>query len=182
MNTDKSWNKNRLDELAADFNSVESRRKLMQEFGDYPDALWGENENAEKVMLSICKDGITARVFQKNQWVRVNEYDANGYMTGETYEDRWAERPKTDAAESDEELELSDEQTARNDEVYNAAYDFCKIMAEDENLEWNMEILGQLADFAADLLTGHGSKVRFPSVVTEPDGNQHIEEFYGEEG
>ena len=80
-----------------------------------------------------------------------------------------------------EELELTDEQTARNDEVYNAAYDFCKIMAEDENLEWNMEILGQLADFAAELLTGHGSKVRYPSVVTEPYGSQHIEEFYGVE-
>ena len=80
-----------------------------------------------------------------------------------------------------EELELSDEQTARNDEIYGAAYEFCKVMAEDENLEWNMEILGQLADFAADLLTGHGSKVRYPAVVTEPDGSQHIEEFYGEE-
>ena len=77
-------------------------------------------------------------------------------------------------------LELSDEQTARNDEIYGAAYGFCKVMAEDENLEWNMEILGQLADFAADLLTGHGSKVRYPAVVTEPDGSQHIEEFYGE--
>ena len=77
-------------------------------------------------------------------------------------------------------LELSDEQTARNDEIYGAAYEFCKVMAEDENLEWNMEILGQLADFAADLLTGHGCKVRYPAVVTEPDGSQHIEEFYGE--
>lgn len=152
---------------------------MVQEFGNYPDALWGENENGEKVMLSICKDGITARVFQKNQWVRVNEYDAKGYMTGETYEGRWAELPKAAEAESTEDLKLSDEQTARNDEVYNAAYDFCKIMAEDENLEWNMEILGQLADFAAELLTGHGSKVRYPSVVTEPDGRQHIEEFYG---
>ncbi len=79
-----------------------------------------------------------------------------------------------------EELELSDEQTARNDEIYGAAYEFCKVMAENENLEWNMEILGQLADFAAKLLTGHGSKVRYPSVVTEPDGSQHMEEFYGD--
>ena len=76
-------------------------------------------------------------------------------------------------------VELSDEQTARNDEIYGAAYEFCKVMAEDANLEWNMEILGQLADFAADLLTGHGSRVRYPAVVTEPDGSQHIEEFYG---
>ena len=79
------------------------------------------------------------------------------------------------------ELELSDEQVARNDEIYNAAFEFCKVLAEDKNLEWNMEILGQLADYAAELLTTHGSKVRFPSVVTEPDGSQHIEEFYDEE-
>ena len=173
--------KTRLDALAADFDNVESRRQMMQEFGDYPDALFGVNENGEKVMLSICKDGITVRVFQKNQWVRVNEYDAEGYMAGETYEGRWAELPKDAEAEPAEDLELSDEQSARNDEIYNAAYEFCKVMAEDEKLEWNMEILGQLADYAAELLTTHGSRLRYPSVVTEPDGSQHIEDFYGEE-
>ena len=178
---DKKLNKTRLDELAADFDNVASRRQMVQEFGDYPDALFGVNEKNEKVMLSIRKDGITERVFQANQWVRVNEYDANGYMTGETYEGRWAELPKAAEAESAEDLELSDKQSARNDEIYNAAFDFCKVMAEDENLEWNMEILGQLADYAAELLTTHGSRVRFPSVVTEPDGSQHIEDFYGEE-
>ena len=31
---DKNWNKARLDELAADFGSAASRRKLVQEFGD----------------------------------------------------------------------------------------------------------------------------------------------------
>ena len=177
----KKLNKTRLDELAADFDNVASRRQMMQEFGDYPDALFGVNEKDEKVMMSIRKDGITERVFQKNQWVRVNEYDANGYMTGETYEGRWAELPKDAEVEPAEDLELSDEQSTRNDEIYNAAFDFCKVMAEDENLEWNMEILGQLADYAAELLTSHGSRVRYPSVVTEPDGSQHIEEFYGEE-
>lgn len=178
---DKKLNKTRLDELAADFDNVASRRQMVQEFGDYPDALFGVNEKNEKVMLSIRKDGITERVFQANQWVRVNEYDANGYMTGETYEGRWAELPKAAEAESAEDLELSDEQSARNDEINNAAFDFCKVMAGDENLEWNMEILGQLADYAAELLTTHGSRVRYPSVVTDTDGSQHIEDFYGEE-
>ena len=178
---DKKLDKDRLNALAADFDNVASRRQMMQEFGDYPDALVGVNEKDEKVMLNICKDGITVRVFQKNQWVRVNEYDADGYMTGETYEGRWAELPKDTETEPAEDLELSDEQSARNDEIYNATYEFCKVMAEDENLEWNMEILGQLADHAAELLTSHGSRVRYPSVVTEPDGSQHIEEFYGEE-
>lgn len=177
---DKNWNKARLDELAADFGSASSRRKLVQEFGDYPDALWGNNENGEKVMLSIRKDGLTERVYQRNGWVRVNEYSAEGQMEGETYEGRWTECPKPTETEP-EELELSDAQIARNDEIYNAAFEFCKVMAEDENLEWNMEIIGQLADFAAELLTNHGSRVRFPAVVTEPDDTQHIEEYYGEE-
>ena len=177
---DKNWNKTRLDELAADFGNTASRRQLVREFGDYPDALWGTNENGEKVMLSIRKDGLTERVFQRNHWVRVNEYGAEGQMEGETYEGRWAECPKPTEVAS-EKLELSDEQIARNDEIYNAAFDFCKVVAEDDGLEWNMEILGQLADFAAELLTSHGSKVRFPSVVTESDGSQHIEEFYDEE-
>ena len=91
---DKNWNKARLDELAADFGSAASRRKLVQEFGDYPDALWGNNENGEKVMLSIRKDGLTERVYQRNGWVRVNEYSAEGQMEGETYEGRWTECPK----------------------------------------------------------------------------------------
>ena len=177
----KKLDKDRLNVLAADFDNVASRRQMVQEFGDYPDALFGVNEKDEKVMLSIRTDGITERVFQKNQWVRVNEYDANGYMTGETFEGRWAELPKAAEEEPTEDLELSDEQSARNDEIYNAAYEFCKVLAEDENLEWNMEILGQLTDYAAELLTMHGRRVRYPSVVTEPDGSQRIEDFYGEE-
>ena len=81
--------------------------------------------------------------------------------------------------ETEEELELSDAQSARNDEIYNAAYEFCKVMAEDDDLQWNMEILGELADLAAELLTRHGSRVRYPAVVTEPDGRQYIEEYHG---
>ena len=80
---------------------------------------------------------------------------------------------------TEEELELSDAQRARNDEIYNAAYEFCKVMAEDDHLQWNMEILGELADLAAELLTRHGSRVRYPAVVTEPDGRQYIEEYHG---
>lgn len=74
--------------------------------------------------------------------------------------------------------ELSDAQVERNDEIYNEVFDLCKIMAENENLEWDMEIIGQIADYAAELLSDHGIKVRFPSIVTEPDGTEHIEEYY----
>lgn len=177
---DKKLNKTRLDALAADFDNIASRRQLIQEFGDCPDALWGVNGENEKVELSIRRDGLTLRVYQSNGWVRVNEYDAEGQMEGETYEGRWVEHHLPAKPEPEEELGLSDEQFARNDEIYNAAFEFCKVMAEDAELKWNMEILGQIADYAAELLTRHGSKVRFPSVVTEPDGSQHIEDFYDE--
>lgn len=158
MELDKKLDTIRLNVLAANFGDLATRRQMIQEFGDYPDALWGVNENGEKVMLSIRKNGITERVFQSNRWVRVNEYDADGCEAGETYEGRWAECPKSTAPETDEELELSDAQSARNDEIYNAAYEFCKVMAEDDDLQWNMEILGELADLAAELLTRHGSR------------------------
>ena len=149
MELDKKLDTIRLNVLAANFGDLATRRQMIQEFGDYPDALWGVNENGEKVMLSI-----------------------------RTYEGRWAECPKSTAPETDEELELSDAQSARNDEIYNAAYEFCKVMAEDDDLQWNMEILGELADLAAELLTRHGSRVRYPAVVTEPDGRQYIEEYH----
>ena len=75
MELDKKLDTIRLNVLAANFGDLATRRQMIQEFGDYPDALWGVNENGEKVMLSIQKNGITERVFQSNRWVRVNEYD-----------------------------------------------------------------------------------------------------------
>ena len=69
----------------------------------------------------------------------------------------------------------------RNDEIYNAVYTLCQIMAEDEDLEWDMAFIGEIADYAADLLTQRGIRVRFPSIVTDTDGTQYIEEFFNEE-
>lgn len=82
------------------------------------------------------------------------------------------------ASDPTTELELSDDQVARIDTIHNAAYEFCKIMAEDENLFWSMDTIQQISEFAAELLTNQGSPVRFPAVVTEPDGKQYIEEIY----
>ena len=78
-----------------------------------------------------------------------------------------------------EELELNDAQANRNDEIYDAAFAFCKVLTENPDLEWNMAFLGEIADLAAGILTKQGQKVRFPSVVTEKDGTQYIEEYYG---
>ena len=78
-----------------------------------------------------------------------------------------------------EELELTDAQADRNDDIYEAAFEFCKVLTENDDLEWDMAFLGEIADLAAGIMTEQGHKVRFPSVVTEQDGTQYIEEFYG---
>lgn len=78
----------------------------------------------------------------------------------------------------DDDIELSDAQIERNDEIYNAVYTLCQIMAENEDLEWDMAYIGEIADYAAELLTQRGIKVRFPSIVTDEDGTEHAEDFY----
>lgn len=74
--------------------------------------------------------------------------------------------------------ELSDEQSARCDEIYNAVYKMCKVIAGDEELEWDMYYIGEIAELAANMMVNRGYKVRFPAIVTEEDGSQHIEEYY----
>ena len=77
----------------------------------------------------------------------------------------------------EDELELSDEQVARNDKIYNEVFNLCKVLSENSELEWNMSFIGEIADYAAAVLTEHAIPVRFPAIVTENDGSQYIEEY-----
>ena len=83
--------------------------------------------------------------------------------------------------DTDEEVELGDKHIERIDEIDNAVYEMCKVLAENENLKWDMEYIGEIADFAASMLVKSGNRVRYPAVVTEEDGRQYIVEYYGEE-
>lgn len=74
--------------------------------------------------------------------------------------------------------ELSDEQSVRCDEIYNAVYEMCKVVTGDEELEWDMYYIGEIAELAANMMVNRGYKVRFPAIVTEEDGTRHIEEYY----
>lgn len=75
------------------------------------------------------------------------------------------------------ELEFSDEQLAKIDEIYNETHSLCKVLSDDENLEWDMILLGEIAEFAAEHLASCGIKVHFPSIVTDGD-NEVIRDFY----
>ena len=88
--------------------------------------------------------------------------------------------PVTDADNSsaEKEIELSDEDIRRIDEVHNAVYDLCRILAESE-IEWDMSYIGEIADFAAEVLTKHGFPVRYPAIVYNDEGKpDHIEQYF----
>lgn len=74
--------------------------------------------------------------------------------------------------------ELSDEQSERCEEIYNAVYEMCKVVAGDRELEWDMYYIGEIAELTANMMVNKGYKVHFPAIVTEEDGSQHIEEYY----
>ena len=78
------------------------------------------------------------------------------------------------------ELELNDRQVARNDEVYNAVFEMCRVLAQKPDMEWDMGFIGEIADYAASVLVSRGFRVRFPAVVTNPDGRQYIAQYYGD--
>lgn len=81
-----------------------------------------------------------------------------------------------------EELELSSEQCARIDEIYAKVYELCQVMTENNDLPWDMELLGPIADAAATWLVRCGKRVRFPSIVWDDNGNDSYIEDYVEEG
>lgn len=78
----------RLNELAKDFNNRETRILLMKEFGDSEEAFSGINEDGEAILISIANDSIVVRTNQSNGWIRINYYDENGDQEGEAYEGR----------------------------------------------------------------------------------------------
>lgn len=74
--------------------------------------------------------------------------------------------------------ELNDRQIERIDEVENAVYRLCKVLTENDDLEWNMPYIGEIADMAADILTKQGHKIRYPAIVEDESGEEHVEEYY----
>lgn len=75
-------------------------------------------------------------------------------------------------------VEFSDEQIRRIDEVENAVYDICKLFTDDDKLEWDMQIIGQIAELIADMLSWHGHNVYYPYRIEDKDGMQEIHDWY----
>lgn len=83
-----------------------------------------------------------------------------------------------DNSSAEKEIKLSGEDIRRIDEVHNAVYDLCRILAESE-IEWDMSYIGEISDFAAEMLTSQGIKVRYPAIVYNDEGEpDHIEQYF----
>ena len=104
-----------------------------------------------------------------------NFHCSNMSISCDTCTDRWfqAEYISPNSAEPEEQEE-------RIDEVYNAVLEMCcKLTAGGEKeVEYNMALLGPLADNIAEYLTHNGYEVYFPTQTTEENGKTVIYNFY----
>jgi hypothetical protein len=78
----------------------------------------------------------------------------------------------------DEELELSDDQIERNDEIDNAVHHCLEELAE-KKLEWDMQIIGEATDSLEKIMGRFGISVRHPGICEREDGTQYIDEYDG---
>lgn len=70
------------------------------------------------------------------------------------------------------EIEFSAEQLARLDNMYSAAAEFCRVLAEDPKLEENTEFIGEIVDYAVDTLVEKLRRpIRYPGIVTTYDSS-----------
>lgn len=76
--------------------------------------------------------------------------------------------------------ELNDLQIERIDEIHNAVYALCEVLTENEELEWNMAYIGEIADLACEILHRQGHRVRYPAII-EDAGAARIIDYLDEE-
>jgi len=74
-----------------------------------------------------------------------------------------------------DDLELTSDMLTRIDEIDNTVHQCICVLAEKE-IDWNMEIIGEVADSIQNVLQRHGIKMRWPSIVDKADGTQHYSE------
>lgn len=73
--------------------------------------------------------------------------------------------------------ELSELALARLDDIDNAVYNMLQEIVEDDtDLDWDMSIIGPIAEYAISLLKQAGHKVSYPGMVVNTDGTVEYEE------
>ena len=70
------------------WSDIDSLREVMDEYGDFPDMLFGENSEGEDQQISIGHENIIVDTFQTNGWVRRNVFWYDGTIE-ESYLEKW---------------------------------------------------------------------------------------------
>lgn len=61
---------------------------LMHHHEDYPEELFGKNQDGEMIGVSVNRDNIVVTTWQNNKWIRKDVYHLDGTQE-EIYEGRW---------------------------------------------------------------------------------------------
>ena len=79
----------------------------------------------------------------------------------------------------EDELELPSDMVERLDEIDNAVYQLILTLAEktEDELEWNMGIIGGVTDAVKNVLAKYKIPVHHPAIATDKDGSQEIVEY-----
>lgn len=164
-------NTKRIKELAALTDGELARKLLIQEFGNDSETHWGNNAHDERVMVTINPDGIAQRTWEADHWVRLDEFDKDGFYAREIYEGKWVDEPlpkNVIARNVTIAAPKPIQQESKDTEILRAAQVLCKQLTGDDTFGWNPELLAQIADCTAALLATNGISSHFPSVNTEP--------------
>lgn len=164
-------NTKRIKELAALTDGELARKLLIQEFGNDSETHWGNNAHDERVMVTINPDGIAQRTWEADHWVRLDEFDKDGFYAREIYEGKWVDEPlpiNVIARNVTIAAPKPIQQESKDTEILRAAQVLCKQLTGDDTFGWNPELLAQIADCTAALLATNGISSHFPSANTEP--------------
>ena len=77
--------------------------------------------------------------------------------------------------ESDD-MEFTDEQLARLDEIDNTVFDCIRALAEKPDMEWDMQVIGNVTDAIKSTLSEFGLSVRHPGFIHHKDGRTEYAE------
>ena len=152
-------NTKRIKELAALTDGELARKLLIQEFGNDSETHWGNNAHDERVMVTINPDGIAQRTWEANHWVRLDEFDKDGFYAREIYEGKWVDEPlpiNVIARNVTIAAPKPIQQESKDTEILRAAQVLCKQLTGDDTFGWNPELLAQIADCTAALLATNG--------------------------
>lgn len=76
-------------EITVDSTDLPGMIKTMDEYGDMQYPLFGQNDEGERVMISIYHDKIIIVTYQSNHWIRKNYYYRDG-MREELFDGKWS--------------------------------------------------------------------------------------------